>query len=479
MIRKPIVGRQSAIATLEEAYASETPTLVSIVGRRRIGKTFLVRQVYRDRISFAVTGILNAPLREQLGNFRLALLRYFGDEAVAKSPTTWLDAFALLGKLLERHLKQDGAKRVVFLDEVPWLASHRSGFLRAFGWFWNSWAVEHRVVVVICGSAASWMVRKVIRDRGGLHNRITHRIRLDPFTLAETSAFMDARQLVGETYQRVQLYMALGGVPFYLEQLRSGETAIQAVQRLFFDKAAPLAGEFEILFRSLFAESEYHTAIVRALADKQVGYTREDLRKAARINSSGTLTRVLEELQLSGFILRSQPFGKTRKDALYRLMDEYSRFYLKFVEGAPTNGAQFTDIARTPSFRTWSGLAFENLAIRHARQLTHALNLDNVAVVASTFIARGTEDAAGVQVDLLFDRSDRAITLVEVKFSDAPFTFTQAHANELRSKRARFVAHTGTRKAVFIALLTTFGVESERYSLGVVDQVVEVEELMQ
>ena len=478
MPTQPLIGRLAAKQVLAAAYDSPQASLVSVVGRRRIGKTFLVKRVYAEALHFTVTGIAGASKSDQLANFALRIESTFAEPPGSVRYDGWLTALADLSRRLDASAFGEGAPRIaVFFDELPWLASRRSGFLQAFSWFWNSWAVDRDVVVVICGSAASWMVRKVVRDRGGLHNRITHRIRLEPFTLGEVRAFAEARGLVDDPYQLVQLYMALGGVPFYLNQVQPGESAQQAIDRLLFAAAAPLEGEFGRLYASLFDNADKHVAVVRALASKQIGLRRGELGQLAGIDSSGTLARVLEELELSGFVYRTVPFGKRRKDALYRLVDEYTRFFLAFVEGHRPGTQRFTNLATRPRYRAWAGYAFENVALRHERQLREALGIGGIHAVASSYIARASEEADGVQVDLLFDRADRTVTLVEAKYTEEPFVVSKDYAGALLEKRSRFRVHTRTREYVQVVLLTTFGVRGGGNMVGVVDVVLTVEAL--
>ncbi len=475
-----VIGRAAAKAVLAEAYQAKRASLVSVVGRRRIGKTFLVKQVYANDLVFSVTGIAGAPLPEQLYNFATQIATAFGLAASEVSYSSWLEALGDLAKRLDARIQDSATRKVIFFDELPWLASRRSGFLRAFSWFWNSWAVDRNVVVVICGSAASWMIKKVVRDRGGLHNRITHRIKLDAFTFAETSAFMDSRGIVDDVYQRLQLYMALGGVPFYLEQIRAGESAQQAIERLLFSVTAVLADEFRQLYHSLFERADHHVDVVKTLAKKQRGMTRGEILSLSNMSSSGTLTRVLEELELSGFILRTTPFGKKRRDALYRLIDEYSRFYLLFLAGHRPGDLSFIRLSTTSAYRSWQGYAFENVALRNLDRLRAALGIAGVDVLASSFVARAKGDVDGVQIDLLLDRADRIITLIEVKFTEEPFVLSKSYAKQLREKKQRFKLHTRTKKAVTLVLLTTFGVQGQGGAgIGIVDRVLDVEALLE
>ena len=473
-----LIGRQPAIAELERAYVSPRSALVSVVGRRRVGKTFLVNEAYAERIAFAVTGLQGASKTDQLRNFGLQLATTFGGDAREHAHADWLPALAALAEHLDKLLAADPVRRVVFFDELPWLASRKSKFLMAFGWFWNSWAASRRVVVVICGSAASWMIGKIIRAKGSLHNRITHRIALYPFTLAETEAFLRTAGVSLDRYQIALLYMATGGVPFYLEQVRAGESAAQAIDRLLFRSSGPLRGEFDVLYAALFDNAAAHTAIVRALAANTGGLTRTEVLAKAGLPTGGTSTRYLEELVLSGFVAASPPFAGKKRNLLYRLIDEYSAFYLKFVEGAVAVGAgHFLQVAATPSYRSWAGLAFERLAMRHVDQLKAALGIAAVYTQVASYVARGSDERPGVQIDLLIDRADRAISLVEAKFYDEEYVVTKAYAEQLRRKRGRFREYTGTKKQLFWVLLTAFGLRQNRHSTGLVDTVLTLDAL--
>jgi len=438
-----------------------------------------VRQTYAERIVFSVTGIANARLRTQLTAFSLQLRDTFGDQAANDRYSTWLEALAALGRLLDKQLTLHPDRRVVFFDELPWLASPKSGFLAAFSWFWNSWAMDRNLVVVICGSAASWMIRKVVRDKGSLHNRITHRITLKPFTLPECNAFFDSRGVVADPYQRLQLYMAFGGVPFYLEQLNPGQSATQNIQRLLFGEDAVFREEFDLLYQSLFTQADRHIAVVRALAAKPGGLTRKALEQITAISSGGRLTRVLDELELSGFIDRSYPFGAKKKQRLIRLIDEYSAFYIKFVEGTAPTPNRFPQISLSSSYRSWSGFAFERVCLRNVTQIASALSIAGIAYTAGSYVASANEHADGVQIDLLLDRSDRTITLIEAKYSENEFVLTKVYAAELREKIRRFRAHTKTKKHVNLALVTTYGLKPNQHSIGLIENVISLIDLLE
>ena len=470
-----LIGRESSSAILEEAYHSERPRLVAVIGRRRIGKTYLVRTVFEDRLAFAVTGIARASLQTQLEGFGFQLEEWFG-KGEDRDTTSWLRALATLTRCIDASLAKDAARRVVFFDELPWLASRRSGFLAAFSWFWNSWAVNRRVTVVICGSAAAWMIRKVVRDKGGLHNRITDRITLRPFTLSEANAFCDHKGVPADDYQRLQLYTTLGGVPFYLDQLRPGESAIKSIDRLLFGAEAPLAREFELLYASLFENPELHVAIVRLLAEKQSGITRRQVVTQLGATSGGHVTRALEELELSGFIQRAFPFDGRKRDILYWLTDEFTAFHLKYLGDLKALTSTFASLSKSPSYKSWAAHAFERACRKHAPQVAKALGIGGIAYQVKTFRRVASETAGGVQVDLLLDRDDRVVTLCEVKFSQSDFVLSKEYAQELQEKRRRFQSHSKTRKHVSLVIVTTYGVVGPPSIVGLLDGVVTLQD---
>ena len=333
------VGRKEEQANLRTALNSKEAEMVAVIGRRRVGKTFLINHVYKNQIDFEITGLQNAPRIEQLQNFTFWLTRFSKSTIPIKQPKNWLEAFMLLISFLESIEKKE--KKVVFLDELSWMATHKSGFLRGLSFFWNSWAVKQNIVVVICGSAASWMIQKVVNHKGGLHNRITRRIFLEPFTLLETEEYLRSKNLIFDRYQIVQLYMAMGGIPHYLKEIKGGLSAIQNIEKICFSKKGLLRDEFSRLYHSLFTNAEIHIAIIRILASKRLGLTRKQIVENTKIKEGGTISKVLDELEQSGFVSAYRPFGKRKKEKLYRLTDEYSLFYLQFIENKELNKSLF------------------------------------------------------------------------------------------------------------------------------------------
>lgn len=473
----PLIGRRPQISELNDALSSNRAELVALYGRRRVGKTFLVRQVYANRIVFEVSGLLNGNKKEQLQNFTYTLRQSFPDYPIQKVPGDWLTAFFELGRAIDALSLPE--KSVLFFDELPWLASPRSGFLRAFANFWNSYVEKRNLVVVICGSAASWMIRKVVQDRGGLHNRITRLLPLAPFSLAETNAFCTSRDLHFSTYQLLQVYMTLGGVAAYLEQLRPGQSAIQNIQRICFSPTGFLRNEFERLFSSLFSDYERYVNLIRILAKKRSGMTRSELSQASGASSGGQLTLQLDELHASGFVGIYAAFDKKKKAQLYRLVDPYSLFYLTFIERLPKAGpTDFTQLSELPGWAAWSGYAFENVWLQHPRAIERALGITGIHTRWGTFLARASGEHEGLQIDLLIDRRDHTINLCEAKLSAEELSVNRALTRELNRKRSVFQQRTATKKQLSTVLLTVYGTKQSTQEIDGVDVVLEVRQLL-
>jgi len=468
-----LIGRKEERKILSDALNTGHSELIAIYGRRRIGKTFLIRQVYAKRVSFEFSGMHRGTLRQQLKNFHQAFPTKYHK---GKAPADWLDAFQLLGRYID-GLRGKG-KKVLFIDEFPWLDTHRSGFLAAFSHFWNGYCTKRTdLVVVICGSAASYMVQRVVNNKGGLHNRLTRRIRMAPFNLRETEQLLQYNQVRLTRYDILQLYMAFGGVPYYLQLVKRGESTTQAVDRLCFEQQGFLRGEFQNVFASLFEHAGNHEAIVRVLAGVRKGLTRTAILRKSRVASGGTLTKTLSELEESGFIERYMPYD-AKKDPLYRITDEYTQFYLRHVEGSrPMRSAHWAKEMATPAYRAWSGFTFETICMKHVEKIKAALGISGIRSTEGSWIGKG--DESGAQVDLLIDRDDNVINLCEMKFASAPFTIEKKYAKELMAKMEAFRSSTRTRKSIFITFVTTHGVVQNAYSRQLVQNELSMEALFE
>lgn len=477
-----VIGRKDEQEKFSKALASGESEFIAVYGRRRVGKTFLIREFFDQAIRFELTGMQGASLRDQLVNFAGALAKAKGLTEALQPPSSWQEAFSQL----ERHIESlgapaEGGKHVIFLDELPWLDTARSKFCPALDHFWNSWASKRRdLLLVVCGSAASWMVRNLLEAKGGLHNRVTRKMRLLPFTLGESRAFLRSRGVDLTDYQVIELFMALGGVPHYLKMAEPGWSAAQIIDRTCFHPHGELRTEFENLYASLFDAPDEHLAIVKTLAAKTCGITRTELLAAAGLSSGGTATARLEELAESGFIQMSVPFGKRAKDAVIRLADEFSFFHHAWIAPLgrkPADEGYWLKQRGTPRWRAWSGYAFETACLKHASRIKAALGISGVQTTEAPWRHVASEAAPGAQIDLLIDRADDTISLCEMKFSEAQFTIDKAYAEKLRQKRDTFRRITGTRKNLFLTMVTTFGIVDNAYAKELVANSVLAEEL--
>jgi hypothetical protein len=424
---------------------------------------------------FEFSGIHNASFNQQLENFSVALSKATGLH-LAK-PTSWIQAFNMLTDYLTPLIKRQ--RKVIFFDEFPWINTPRSGFMQAFENFWNMWASRQKnLVVVICGSAAAWMIQKVINNRGGLHNRVTRKIRLLPFTIGETELFLKERKINLDKYQILQLYMVMGGIPHYLKEIEIGESAIQAIDKMCFTKDGLLHEEFKQLFHSLFDDASHHMDMIRVLAKKGIGLTRNGIIETCKLTSGGGTTQLLEELTESGFITSYIPFGRTVKESIYKLTDEYSRFYIKFIENSKYKGVgTWAKFSTGISWKSWSGTAFESVCMKHILQLKKALGIESVHTETSMWRYRSEKDAQGAQIDLLIDRQDMCINICEMKFSINEFEITKSYANELESKLKVFRENAQTRKTLFLTMVTTHGVKNINNYTGLVQNEIKMDVL--
>lgn len=471
-----IIGREKEKGILNKLLRSKKAEFLAIYGRRRIGKTFLIHEFFKNQgIYLRVTGTRNVPKREQLKNFYRSLRAIFPDSEEEGQLKDWSDAFDILEKQLRKL--DPSVKFILFIDELPWLATPKSGMLPALDYFWNH-HLSHmpNVILIICGSAAHWMIKKVINDKGGLHGRLSAQIRLEAFNLLETEHFLHELGSHLKRKQLIELYMALGGVAKYLTQVLIGKSAAQIINELCFSPSGSLFSEFPKLYASLFDAPEKHISIVRALAKNRKGLLLNSLLKEANLTSGGGSTDALLELEEAGFIMTLPAFGKLSKERLYRLMDEYSFFYLYWIEEVKNSVLRNFDkeywnkMSQTPGWHAWAGHTFENICLKHSGKIKEALGLAGITTGESHWQHIGTQKEKGAEIDLVIDRADNCINLCEIKFCKEEFIITKSYANDLERKKKVFQEVTKTRKTIFLTLITPFGVKENTHSIGIVDQ---------
>ena len=431
-----IIGRSREQQIMQSYKKDKKAHLLAVIGRRRVGKTFLIREVYKDNRVFEMTGLKDAGIKKQLLNFTFQMSKYFADDEMYKQPKSWLEAFHLLTKELEAL---------------------------------NKLEIGVEISPKVCGSAASWMLKHLVNAKGGLHNRITKLITLMPFTLSETKAFLEAKSIHFTDYQIVQLYLTIGGVPHYLDHIAKGKSVAQNIQELCFEKDGILKSEFDNLYPALFDNPKRHIEIVKALASKASGLNRQEILKKTNMSEGGWFSNILNELETSGFISTFDPLENKKKDTIYRLTDEYSLFYLTFIDGQPKS-RNWLRISESQQYKIWSGYTFENVCIKHSDAIKKALGISGVQANINSYLHRKDDSfAKGFQIDMLIDRKDDIINICEMKFYASEFIINKTYAENLRTKKEGLRTVTKTKKIVHLIFISVFGVVDNAYKLDLVE----------
>jgi hypothetical protein len=405
--------------------------------------------------------------KKQLQAFNTSLNKY-GNTEFSQSKD-WFDSFQQLEKLIITNRKR--GKKIIFIDEMPWLETKRSDFISALEYFWNSFASARKEIVFIaCGSATSWITNKILKNHGGLHNRVTHQIYLQPFTLKECEEYYASQKIVMSHYEMVENYMIFGGIPFYLSFMRKDLSMSQNVDELLFNKQSPLFNEFENLYASLFKNAENHLKIVEALSKKSRGITRDEILSATKIANGGNFTQTLNDLELCGFIRKYNGFSNKERNALYQLCDFYTLFYFYYLKKNSFDDEHFwTNLIESGQHRAWCGYSFEQVCLSHIKQIKQKLGISGVLTKTAAWRSLDKEDS--VQIDLLIERNDNVINLCEMKFSNSEFVIDKDYDKALRNKRSAFKTESKTRKTIHITMVTTYGVKRNIYSGNIQSEV--------
>ena len=460
-----LIGREAEFKVLKNALSSDSSEFIAVYGRRRVGKTYLIRETYDGRFSFYHTGIANASRGVQLERFASSLKKH--GLSSGRIPRNWYAAFDMLEEGLS---KLPSGKKIVFIDELPWMDSQKSNFVSAIEAFWNGWAsARNDIVLVVCGSATSWMTDKLIRARGGLHNRLTHRIKLEPLSLAECERFLAVRGIVATRLQILEYYMAMGGVPYYWNYIEKGKSPAQNIDAMFFAPNGELHGEYDQLYASLFRKPQRHIAIVTALGTKKAGMTREELLAATRLADNGAFGKALAELVECGFVRRYCIPGKKNHDAVFQLIDNFTLFYFRFLADiGEDGGGTWLDKQNTPAINAWRGLSFERVCFAHLEQIKRALGISGVGTRFYAWRSKRTgsaleKDSPGAQIDLLIERADNAVNICEMKYSSGEYEIDGEESRRMLNRRDRFISESGCKGAVYLTFVTTCGVVRNMY----------------
>lgn len=464
-----IIGREAQIEQLKKYVNSDRSEFIAVYGRRRVGKTFLIRNAFAGKFSFSVTGIHNASKAEQLVNFAVALQKYSGTEQI-QIDKSWVLAFHRLATYLETLRK---GPKVVFIDELPWMETHKSGFVNALENFWNGWAsARGDIKLIVCGSATSWIISNIIRSRGGLHNRVTHKMLVEPFHLKECEEYFKAYKFDMTKDHIAECYMVMGGVPYYMSLMDRGLSLAENIDMLFFQKNAELENEFNELYNSLFRNPAPYISIIEALASKGTGFTRKELIEKTALADNGGFSMMLEELELCGFIRSYLPYENFRgyrdqgkrikRNTLYQLIDFYTIFYYAFLKGKRFRDSKFWESSyNEPVLNIWRGIAFEKLCLYHEREVKRALGIEGIQSNVCSWLSKDSQPK--VQIDMIIDRKDNALNLCEMKYTAKDFVIDKKYYENLTNKLETFREESMTRKSIIMTMITNHGVAHNRY----------------
>lgn len=486
-MKQVLIGRQNEQEILTDFIDSNRPEFLAIYGRRRIGKTYLVKQFFTGKrhTFFSVTGVQGGAMHVQINRFVKEIGNIFYDGIAIKEPKNWLNTFDLLMKAIDKSIEKN-QKVILFFDEFPWMAKHKSGLLQALEHTWNQyWSNDPRIKLIICGSSASWIINKIINNKGGLHNRITRKIQLTPFNLQETKSFLSMQGITLNHKQITQLYMVTGGIPYYLLTLKKGLSSTQLIEQLAFQHNSPLFKEFDNLFSSLFTDSETYVELLRIIAKNRYGIGKEEIVKQSQFSSGGRLSKKLTELEEAGFIISFTPHLHKKRGIYYRMIDEYTLFYLDWIEPVRKTLQKqsleknyWEKEQHSAAWYSWAGYSFEAICYKHISQIRKKLNINPSAIADSWRYAPTTKtNEQGAQIDLLFDRNDDCITVCEIKFTDTPFAIDKSYTEKIKRKITVFKEKTRTKKQIFFAIVSAMGLKETIYSEEMVHAVATLDDL--
>ncbi len=474
-----MIGRESEKQELLRRYYRKKAEFVAIYGRLRVGKTFLVDKTFEGKITFRHVGLSLADdaktreLSRQLNQFYLTLQRYH--VKTDHCPRSWMEAFFMLETWLEEI--DDGSRQVVFLDELPWLDTPRSYFVSALESFWNNWGCHRdNLMLIVCGSASSWMIDELINNHGGLYNRLTCQMHLSPFNLRECEQFFEENQVRLSRYDIVQAYMILGGIPYYLDYFVPGQSLPQNVDRILFSRNAALKNEFDRLFSSIFVNASAIKSIIRFLSTRRSGYTRKEIADKLGFTSGGTLSKCLKSIVESDFAVKYVPFGKKKSEARYMLTDPFCLFWLHFMDQSHTPDEHFwMNNQNAQKIVSWRGGAFENVCFQHVDQIKKALDIYGVQTTQSAWIG-SDEELGSTQIDLLLDRGDNVMNMCEIKYYGGQFSVDKAYYQLLSNRQVILASKISPKKVIHQTLITTYGLSYNEYS-GIFSKVITLDDL--
>lgn len=416
------IGRTHELKLLRELTfkGGSSSRLTVLYGRRRVGKTRLVEESFKDLPLLKFEGLEGQSTAAQQREFLRCLAEISGKQEYRLIRTTqWTDLLILLADFISDRYK--GRPVVVFLDEFQWLAAGRTKLVSSLKYVWDNHLKKMKNLhLILCGSICSFLVNKIIHSRA-LYGRIDLELHLEPLTLPEITALFHPRRSLREV---VELYMAVGGVPQYLERIDPAQSVRLNLERLCFSRGGYLVDEFDRIFVSHFGTNQHFRKILSVLAKKAFA-SREQLQKACHLASGGRITEYLDDLELAGFIESYRPVDKPEATKIrrFRIADPYLLFYFQFIHPSirkinrTGSKAFFKNYVPDNRYDVWRGYAFESICIKHSQLISEILGFGAVQFESGSWFSRSS-NAEVSQIDLVFLRADKVVTICEIKFRE-------------------------------------------------------------
>ncbi len=457
-----IIGRINEQQELSLCLKSKKPEFIAVYGRRRIGKTYLIKGFFNNKFSFYISGVNDKSNKTQLYNFKNSLNEYGLD--CKEDINNWLDAFKLLKQLLEQnniYREPTSNKRVIFIDEMPWLDSKRSDFKAGLDLFWNTYgSTQNDLVLIVCGSATSWIINNMAKDTGGFYNRLTRKIHLLSFSLNECLDYSNYLNLNYTKKQIIDCYMVFGGIPYYWDLLKPGFSIAQNIDALCFLENGQLHDEYQILFKSLFSVNGKHREIIEALMKKSEGLTRKDLSSIPQIGDGKSLTTALEELAECGFIRAYENYKSSKNGKFFQIIDPFILFSKTFLLSNKFDS--FLSYINTPSYYSWSGHAFEIVCLNSIINIKKVLGINGVQTREYSW--RSKNSNPGSQIDLIIQRKDNVINICEMKYTLGDYRITKEYNENLKNKIQSFIDEIKPKEQLILTFITSNSLINNEYS---------------
>jgi len=414
------IGRKKELESLDLLLKKKSASLVVIRGRRRVGKSRLIKEFVSDKKHWIFSGIPPVPgitKQRQLDAFSAQVAHNLGMPKIQVSE--WLEHFNFLGQ------QAKGQKIVIVFDEISWMGSEDPDFLGQLKTAWDlTFSENPELIFILCGSVSSWIEDNILKSTGFV-GRISVDMVLEELSIAESGEFWGARKNKVSPYEKFKMLSVTGGIPKYLEEIIATQSAEDNIHRLCFQSDGLLFREFDQIFSDLFSKrAQTYSDIVKTLAHSSL--TLDEVCEKLDVEKSGSVSSCLDDLELAGFIQEDCTWNLSSKAEShlkkFRLKDNYLRFYLRYIEPNKEKIAKGLFESKSfmlmPGWESVMGLQFENLVINNLKSLCKILRIDLLDIAnAGPFFQRATQRQKGCQIDLMIQTKHNTLYVCEIKFS--------------------------------------------------------------